>query len=546
MNKKIKKIKPMTEAEEKKYEKIFQDAMALLIKNHTFFGHILAHMVRVSTKEVRTMGVTVNSRGQIILYYNTDMIKREIEENESTLKQVTAMIQHEVYHVINEHFLRGQDGKYESWIITPIGPMRLFNVAGDLAINQYIENLPQWVLKLDSFKDLKLPREEPAEVYYKLLYKQAEENAKKMKDKLKDIGEAAGVMVFSKDCTMPSGMPMPGSEQGQGSGKGQGKSQGSAGGQNSSNGKEKQGQGKDQGKKQSDEDKINQWLPFNPNAFEEFMEKLRREGKAPTSKETGMTGDHSKWKEVDKIPKEMVDATVKQAVKEAYNKAKFGGQGIGDMPAGIDRMCKETLRPAYNFEPYLRRFVDGELFGRYRQTRKRPNRRYRWEHPGKKTESKGKIAVLADTSGSIYDEDIAVFAKNLERMSQYIQVILFDVDHGIENVREYTKRNFDKTMNGGGGTDFRAVFNILDNYQKNKQLLNGIPKKQLIRARMNCQGIQALIIMTDGMATGCPEKQPKYPVMWALTQRCYQPPRRYGDVVYLDNKPENHTGRRTH
>ena len=111
------------------YEAIFQDAMALLIKKHTFFGHILAHMVRISSKDIMTMGVTVNEKGQILLFYNTDMIRREIEENKATLKNVTSLIQHEVYHVINEHFLRQVRGKYHAWVITPMGPMLLFNVA---------------------------------------------------------------------------------------------------------------------------------------------------------------------------------------------------------------------------------------------------------------------------------------------------------------------------------------------------------------------------------------------------------------------------------
>jgi len=313
---------------------------------------------------------------------------------------------------------------------------------------------------------------------------------------------------------------------------------GSSGGK----GEDKKGekQGSSSGKEKSDIDRINQWLPFDKNKYEEFMDRLQKEGRGQTSKQTGMTGDHGKWDDVKKIPKEMVNSTVKQAVKESYNKAKFGGQGIGDMPAGIDRMCKETLRPTYNFEPFLRRFVDGELFGRYEQTRKRPNRRYRWEHPGKKTETKGKIAVLADTSGSINNEDIAVFAKNLGRISEYMQIILFDVDHGIENVREYTKRNFDNVLNGGGGTDFRAVFKILENYEKNKNLLRNVPEKQKLKARMLCQGIQALIVMTDGEANGCPKRKPKYPVMWALTERCYTAPQKWGEVIYLDNNPEKH------
>ena len=93
------------------YDEIFQDALGLLIKNHPFFGHIMANIVRVPTEKVKTMGVSMDSAGQIILYYNRNMIKREIEENHASLKNITAMVQHEIYHVINEHFLRQQSGR---------------------------------------------------------------------------------------------------------------------------------------------------------------------------------------------------------------------------------------------------------------------------------------------------------------------------------------------------------------------------------------------------------------------------------------------------
>jgi predicted metal-dependent peptidase len=537
MNKKSKGKSRLSPAEKKKYEKIFQDATALLIKNHAFFGHILANMVRISTDRVNAMSVSINGSGQIVLFYNTHMIKREIEENNSTLKNITGMVKHEIYHIINEHFLREMEGKFNAWIITPAGPMKLFNVAADLAINQYIDSLPDWTLNLNSFQGVELPNEEIAEVYYKLLYKKAKENSEKNKDDLNDLGEAVGIMMHNDDQKQkPSGIE----KQSDKSGTNQGKDK--DGGENKDENKSGEGQGNT--KEESDIDKINKWLPFDKQKFEEFMDDLRKKGKLPTSKETGMSGDHSKWRDVEKVPGEMVDATIKQAVKEAYNRAKFGGKGIGNLPAGIDRMCKETLKPAYNFEPFLRRFVDGQLFGRYVRTRKRPNRRYRWEHPGRKVQTKGKIAVLADTSGSIYDEDIALFAKNLEKMNQYVQIILFDVDYGINNVREYSKRNFDKAMKGGGGTDFEAVFKVIDNYKKNKFLLENIPSKQQMKARTLCQGIQALIVMTDGMATGCPEKKPRYPVMWALTDKCFGPPRKYGHVIYLDNDVDNHKGRR--
>ena len=587
------------------YEAIFQDAMALLIKKHTFFGHILAHMVRISTKDIMTMGVTVNEKGQILLFYNTDMIRREIEENKATLKNVTSLIQHEVYHVINEHFLRQVKGKYHAWIISPVGPLLLFNVSSDVAINQFIDDLPDWVLKLDSFKDIKLPKEDTAETYYKLLYQESQKQAKQNKSKLNGLGKAVGILLPNPeqkgkkdnatginpnagksekeqeemDCPYCDGTGKRNeqckcdeSKKQQGAGKGgkeeQEQSEGSEGkqgeDQDEQEGEEEQDGGsegaskkqkrcphcKGTGKAKSwnqmtDFEKINMWLPYDPEFFQKLMDELRKMGQSPTSKQTGMPGDHSRWNDVSKIPAEMIDETIKQMVKEVYNKVKFGGRGIGNLPAGIERMCKETIKPAYNFEPYLRRFIDGELFGRYVQTRKRPNRRYRWEYPGSKTETLGKIGVLADSSGSIYDEDISLFAKNLENMSQYVQIILFDVDAGIQNLREYSKRNFDKVIKGGGGTDFGDVFAVLKNYDANRKLLKHLPREQLVRSKFLLQGVQALIIMTDGQALGVPDKQPKHlAVMWAITSKCNQPPVKWGEKIYLDNSPEKHKKKR--
>jgi predicted metal-dependent peptidase len=463
----------------------------------------------------------------------------------------------------------------------------------DIAINQFIDDLPEWVLKLDSFKEIKLPKEDTGEIYYKLLYQESQKQAKQNKGKLNGLGKAVGILLPNPDAKdkkeKPTGinpnagkgekeqqeMPCPicdgtgkrqdqctcgdtesdageGQESQEEQGQGEGQEQ-----QKEQDGQEDEGQGKQQkqkkcphckgtGKEKSwqqmtDIEKINLWLPYDPEFFQKLMDELRKMGQSPTSKQTGMPGDHSRWNDVSKIPAEMVDETIKQMVRQVYNKVKFGGRGIGNLPAGIERMCKETIKPAYNFEPYLRRFVDGELFGRYVQTRKRPNRRYRWEYPGSKTETLGKIGVLADSSGSIYDEDIALFAKNLENMSQYVQIILFDVDAGIQNLREYSKRNFDKVIKGGGGTDFSDVFAVLKNYDANRNLLKHLPREQLVRSKFLLQGVQALIVMTDGQAMGVPDKQPKHlSVMWAITSKCNQPPVRWGEKIYLDNAPEKH------
>ena len=495
-----------------KYEEIFQDALGLLIKRHPFFGHIIANVVRVNDENIKTMSVTIDSTGKILLLYSTKMIKREIEENKMSLKNITAIVQHEVYHIINEHFLRGKK-KQDAWIITSAGPMMLFNIACDVAINQFIDHLPEWTLGLDSFYGVNLPREEMAEIYYNILLEQAKSNAEKYHF---DCGDADGA-IFTNEPN--GGIDSTDNTMG-------GKSKGNS---------DKQGR-----PSKEDIEQIKQFMPFSKSAFQKMAEEMAKNGQLPTSKESGGSiDDHSAWEKAKELPEDLAHERIKQVVKQAYEQNKFGGKGRGDLPAGVERMCKETLKPPYDFGPYLKRFVDGELFSHFEPTRKRPNRRFGYEYPGKRTVTKAKIAVIADTSGSMYDEDMAAIAKNLENINQYAQIVLFDVDAGIHDIREYSKRNFDKVLKGGGGTDFDDAFDVIEEYHKNKSLLDNIPRKNKLMAKRLVQDIRAIIVITDGGVCP-PKKKPKRPVLWALTSRAHNPPARWGNVIYLDNKPENH------
>jgi predicted metal-dependent peptidase len=205
-------------------------------------------------------------------------------------------------------------------------------------------------------------------------------------------------------------------------------------------------------------------------------------------------------------------------------------------------MCKETLKPAYNFEPYLRKFVEGEIFSKFTTTWKRPHRvkKFRNIYPGKKSEMQGKIGVVADTSGSMYDDDMSVIAKNLKFINQYAQVILFEVDEAIHDVREFTPATFDNILKGGGGTEFNDVLKVVENYKANKGLLDCIPLKRREAAFQLVRDIQALIFITDGQLGGLPKKPPKIPVLWALTHLCDSAPVKWGKVIYLDNQPDKH------
>jgi len=489
--------------EMKQYEHIFQDALGMLIKHHPFFGHIMANLVRIEDPNVRLFSLSVSPESKIALHYNLEDIKYVVEELKVELITLTAEIQHTVYHLINEHPLRKKDGKYDAWIVTQEGPMMLFDIACDIAINQYIKNLPETALKLDSFAGLDLPKEENAEYYYYTLLELAQQNMQQMMQQggsdgegQTDAGDAGGVL-FSKGGTPED--------------------------------------------KEQEKQDIQGFLPLNLNEFlhDQMAEGQDGNGQTPQQRMSGAMIDDHNWEEINNMPSEMVHNTIKDMVKRAYHQTKFGS-GIGTLPAGVERMIEESMKPAYDFRPLLKRFIDGELFSHYIDTRKRPNRRFGYQFPGKKSVMKAKVGVLADTSGSMDELELGTIAKNLQNINEYAQVILFEVDTCIHYLWEYSPSKFKKILHGGGGTVFNDVFKLLDNYKSNKKLLDALPEEQKQRAHMYIQDIKALIIITDGEVYGSGLKKPRIPVMWALTSKACTPPVDWGKVIYLDNAPEKH------
>lgn len=138
------------------------NAIAELIKSEPFFGYLLLRMRKhLDSKKVPTAGVNITSKG-INLYVNPEFFASQTHE------QRKAVIKHECMHILHNHIARSMKSKLNHHVD---------NIAMDCAINQYIKDLPEMCVTLDSFnKALKvnaLPYH--AFEYYRKLFK---ENAK--------------------------------------------------------------------------------------------------------------------------------------------------------------------------------------------------------------------------------------------------------------------------------------------------------------------------------------------------------------------------------
>lgn len=204
--------------------------------------------------------------------------------------------------------------------------------------------------------------------------------------------------------------------------------------------------------------------------------------------------------------------------KVAISRAEAVAKSQGKLPGGLERLIKEELETGLPWEEILAGFVVEHVRNDYTWTM--PNKRYLHTGlylPQLKTPSLGTIAVIIDTSISISQVEIDMFASELrEILSVYpeteILVIYVDTEvAGTDTVGGYNL-DFDLHMKGGGGTDFRPGFEYIE-----------------------AEGVSpaCVIYFTDGWCDLFPE-DPGYPTLWAVVgKKNMKPP--FGTVTEIVN-----------
>jgi predicted metal-dependent peptidase len=185
----------------------------------------------------------------------------------------------------------------------------------------------------------------------------------------------------------------------------------------------------------------------------------------------------------------------------------------GKLPAVLKRLIADALKPTVDWRDELRRMFASTIPADY--TWARGNRRHLSSGlylPSHLREGVGEIVVAVDTSGSIHGALLdALFAEvkaiNEDASPERLHIVWCDA--AVQNVQTF-ERGEEIVPNpvGGGGTDFRPVFNWI--------------KEQDIEP-------QALIYLTDMYGT-FPAEAPSYPVIWAKTTTVAAP---FGDEIEI-------------
>ena len=216
---------------------------------------------------------------------------------------------------------------------------------------------------------------------------------------------------------------------------------------------------------------------------------------------------------------------VKQ-LKQEWKTRICGLKQRGDLPGSLVRIVEDFLHPKVPWKALLFQFIEKVVKMDYSWYP--PNRKhlYRGAYlPRMNPDDYIEIAIGLDTSGSVSYEKLREFVSEVRGITQAFKnckIHLFPNDAEVFDYIEIESFNGDvdwesikKRIGGGGGTDFRPVFEEIEN--------RGLDFK-----------IKALIYITDGWGI-YPREEPPYPVLWVIKGKYPRDKIPIGEVIYLDD-----------
>jgi predicted metal-dependent peptidase len=209
---------------------------------------------------------------------------------------------------------------------------------------------------------------------------------------------------------------------------------------------------------------------------------------------------HGEWKE-----NEIADERMRAKVKEIYNSNSWG-----TMSDGTKELIMAAQTRKINWKNKIRMFFGNLAWRDKEQTRKRPNRRTGFIHPGSKRLHVDRYLVAVDTSGSIDSILLGIFLSVLNGLIDFlpIDIMEFDWEKQSEPMPYDRHRNkFD--FKGRGGTNFQPVMDMVAKYR-----------------------YKGVLILTDGCADKPNPPTNNARVLWVLPEG-HNPPVDWGDRVHM-------------
>ena len=443
-----------------------------LLEKSPFIGEMLLRFSIIPTYDCRLSSAATDGSK---IYFDCEFYSTLTEG------QRQFVLAHEVWHNIFLHFARRQARDIQLW-----------NVATDMEINHMLQNEGMEVLKDGCFPDPIVAGKNAEDIYAYLQKQQQKQQNQKGNKGGKGNGNGQ-------------------SQDGESDGNDNGDNQNGQGGSSSNGGNDQNGNKQDTGNNKGKHGNQFDRHMYEGETAGDGQEQDGKWGKKGIDKDFNPSMKDAK--EIENNIKEMV-TSVAQSIERKQ----------GHLPAGIDNIVKEMLKPEINWKEALSQFVTKTLGGEHSWSRCSRHALARGHYLPGKTDMKIKAALVLDTSGS-YLQDLpkflAEFKSLVESFGKY-EITLVQCDAEVQDVKQYdadTPMDFDKfETKGGGGSDFRPAFK----------------KLRELGDDFNC-----CITFTDGYIS-MPTYPPPYPTLFVLTPDAPKDFVEWGEkMVYKPDYREN-------
>jgi len=191
--------------------------------------------------------------------------------------------------------------------------------------------------------------------------------------------------------------------------------------------------------------------------------------------------DHEGWDELSDDEREYLSGKVRQAVKEAMERAD-SKNSWGSTPAHMRDEIRRKVRGEIDWKAVLRNFVGATQRADRSTSVLRVNKKYPGIHAGSTRDYRPTVCVQVDQSGSVGDKELELLFGELQSLTSRADFVVYHFDTEVD-VGSRTTWNKGRVQRAHrtrcGGTDFNA------------------PTRFINEGKEKCE---ALIIMTDGCA----------------------------------------------
>jgi len=205
--------------------------------------------------------------------------------------------------------------------------------------------------------------------------------------------------------------------------------------------------------------------------------------------------DEEREKESQQIQEEILDSEdYELLLKQLTEKLKKQG----DLPKGIERVVDINPKPKISWRDRLYRYINTHAKSDYQMFPPNKKHLYRGIALPSIYSQELKIIIAIDTSASIDKDMLDIFLSEVYEIMQifphYI-IELIECDAKIQNITRLTPLEpLQSTLKGGGGTDFRPVFEHIETLYED---------------------FKFLIYFTDGLGT-FPKHKPSIDTLWVM------------------------------